>query len=99
MPRSSGGCRRTARPDRRGRVQARRPRTPLSRKYISDAFAARREELKAELDAEGIKGPQLESLLENRDEYTAGWSRCSNPTKVASTTRAAARPACSSSRS
>ena len=40
-------------------------------KYISDAFEARRDELKAELEAEGIKGPQLESLLENRDEYTA----------------------------
>ena len=40
-------------------------------KYISDSFDARREELKAELAADGIKGPQLESLLENRDEYTA----------------------------
>jgi type I restriction-modification system DNA methylase subunit len=40
-------------------------------KYISDSFAARREELKAELQAEGITGRQLESLLENRDEYTA----------------------------
>jgi type I restriction enzyme M protein len=40
-------------------------------KYISDAFEARRDELKVELEAEGIKGPQLESLLENRDEYTA----------------------------
>jgi hypothetical protein len=40
-------------------------------KYISDAFEARRDELKLELEAEGIKGPQLESLLENRDEYTA----------------------------
>jgi type I restriction enzyme M protein len=40
-------------------------------KYISDSFAARREDLKAELEADGITGPQLESLLENRDEYTA----------------------------
>ena len=40
-------------------------------KYISDSFAARRDELKAELEAEGITGGQLEALLENRDEYTA----------------------------
>ncbi len=40
-------------------------------KYISDSFEARKEELKAELEADGITGPQLESLLENRDEYTA----------------------------
>lgn len=40
-------------------------------KYIADSFEARREELKSELEAEGISGPQLESLLENRDEYTA----------------------------
>jgi type I restriction enzyme M protein len=40
-------------------------------KYISDAFEARREELKTELESDGITGPQLESLLENRDEYTA----------------------------
>jgi len=40
-------------------------------KYISDAFEARRDALKVELEAEGITGPQLESLLENRDEYTA----------------------------
>src|SRR5258708_15503024 len=40
-------------------------------KYISDSFEARREELKAELEAEGITGPHIESLLENRDEYTA----------------------------
>lgn len=40
-------------------------------KYISDSFAARREELAAELEADGITGAQLESLLENRDEYTA----------------------------
>lgn len=40
-------------------------------KYISDSFEARREELKAELEADGITGPQLEALLETRDEYTA----------------------------
>jgi type I restriction enzyme M protein len=40
-------------------------------KYVSDAFDARRDELKGELEADGITGPQLESLLENRDEYTA----------------------------
>ncbi len=40
-------------------------------KYISDAFEARRDEIKAELEAEGISGPQLDALLENRDEYTA----------------------------
>jgi type I restriction enzyme M protein len=40
-------------------------------KYISDSFEARREELKTELEADGISGKQLEGLLENRDEYTA----------------------------
>src|SRR5437016_2653587 len=40
-------------------------------KYISDSFESRREELKAELEADGIRGDQLERLLENRDEYTA----------------------------
>lgn len=40
-------------------------------KYISDAFEARRDELNAELLADGIAGVQLERLLENRDEYTA----------------------------
>jgi len=40
-------------------------------KYISDSFEARRGELKTELEADGISGPQLDSLLENRDEYTA----------------------------
>ena len=40
-------------------------------KYISDSFEARRGELKGELEADGISGPQIESLLENRDEYTA----------------------------
>jgi len=40
-------------------------------KYISDSFEARRDELKVELAADGITGPQQESLLENRDEYTA----------------------------
>jgi len=40
-------------------------------KYISDSFDARRDELKTELAADGIAGPQIESLLESRDEYTA----------------------------
>ena len=40
-------------------------------KYISDSFEARRHELRAELAVDGIVGPQLDSLLENRDEYTA----------------------------
>lgn len=40
-------------------------------KYISDSFEARREELKAELTADGITGAQQEALLESRDEYTA----------------------------
>src|SRR5215467_7061633 len=39
-------------------------------KYISDAFEARREELRHELENEGITD-QRERLLENRDEYTA----------------------------
>ncbi|ALZ06984.1 SAM-dependent DNA methyltransferase [Pseudomonas aeruginosa] len=40
-------------------------------KYISDSFSARRDELKTELEADGITGAQCEALLENRDEYTA----------------------------
>ena len=40
-------------------------------KYISDSFEARRDELRGELETEGIGGPQLERLLESRDEYTA----------------------------
>lgn len=40
-------------------------------KYISDAFDARREELRVELERDGITGRQLDALLENRDEYTA----------------------------
>lgn len=40
-------------------------------KYISDAFDTRREELKAELEADGLSGQSLENLLESRDEYTA----------------------------
>ena len=40
-------------------------------KYISDSFEARREDLKAELTADGITGAQQETLLESRDEYTA----------------------------
>jgi len=40
-------------------------------KYISDSFESRHEELKADLESDGISGVQLERLLENRDEYTA----------------------------
>jgi type I restriction enzyme M protein len=40
-------------------------------KYVSDSFEARRDDLRDELVADGIAGDQLESLLENRDEYTA----------------------------
>src|SRR5688572_25601161 len=40
-------------------------------KYISDAFESRRDQLRAELEKDGIKGNQLDSLLESRDEYTA----------------------------
>lgn len=40
-------------------------------KYISDSFENRRDELRSELTNDGIKGEQLESLLESRDEYTA----------------------------
>jgi type I restriction enzyme M protein len=40
-------------------------------KYISDSFESRREQLKVELEKDGITGKQLEALLESRDEYTA----------------------------
>ncbi|MFI4916966.1 MAG: type I restriction-modification system subunit M N-terminal domain-containing protein [Phycisphaerales bacterium JB060] len=40
-------------------------------KYISDSFEARRDELRAELTKDGIKGKQLDGLLESRDESTA----------------------------
>jgi type I restriction enzyme M protein len=40
-------------------------------KYVSDSFESRRVKLKEELEKDGIKGQHLESLLENRDEYTA----------------------------
>lgn len=40
-------------------------------KYVSDAFEMRREALSAELAEEGISGEEAQSLLENRDEYTA----------------------------
>jgi type I restriction enzyme M protein len=40
-------------------------------KYISDSFESRREDLRAELTRDGIKGKQLDALLESRDEYTA----------------------------
>ena len=40
-------------------------------KYISDSFEARRDDLRGELETEGIGGAQLDRLLESRDEYTA----------------------------
>ena len=40
-------------------------------KYISDSFESRREQLKKELEKDGIGGEQLNRLLESRDEYTA----------------------------
>ncbi|MEY2471603.1 MAG: type restriction enzyme protein [Actinomycetota bacterium] len=40
-------------------------------KYVSDSFEARRDELRMELEAEGIAGAQADILLESRDEYTA----------------------------
>ncbi|PCC26634.1 N-6 DNA methylase [Glutamicibacter sp. BW78] len=40
-------------------------------KYVSDRFEERREELKVELAAEGIKPERIDSFLEDRDEYTS----------------------------
>jgi type I restriction enzyme M protein len=40
-------------------------------KYISDAFESRRDELRKELEKDGITGPNAEPLLESRDEYLA----------------------------
>jgi type I restriction enzyme M protein len=40
-------------------------------KYISDSFETRRGDLRTELTKDGIKGEQLDRLLESRDEYTA----------------------------
>lgn len=40
-------------------------------KYISDSFEARHDDLRGELEDEGIGGDQLEILLESRDEYIA----------------------------
>src|SRR5687767_6050093 len=40
-------------------------------KYISDSFESRRDEIKTELAKDGIKGKQLDALLESRDEYLA----------------------------
>ena len=40
-------------------------------KCISDSFEARWDELKAELEDDGISDPQIESLLERRGECTA----------------------------
>ena len=40
-------------------------------KYIDDAFSERREQLAADLSAEGFDETAAEELLESRDEYTA----------------------------
>jgi len=40
-------------------------------KYISDSFESHRDDLRVELMEAGIKGEQLDRLLESRDEYTA----------------------------
>lgn len=40
-------------------------------KYVSDRFEERREQLKDELAAEGIKPGRIESFLEDRDEYAS----------------------------
>ena len=40
-------------------------------KYISDTFETRRDDLRAELTKDGIRGEQLNRLFESRDEYTA----------------------------
>src|SRR5690625_2900862 len=40
-------------------------------KYISDRFVSRREQLKDELAAEGIKAERIESFLDDRVEYTS----------------------------
>ena len=40
-------------------------------KYISDAFEARRDQLRDELERDGITGPAADRLAESRDEYTA----------------------------
>ena len=40
-------------------------------KYISDAFESRREQLRKELEKDGIPAERHDALLENPDEYTA----------------------------
>ena len=40
-------------------------------KYISDAFEARRDQLRIDLEADGITGSGAEILAEPREEYTA----------------------------
>lgn len=40
-------------------------------KYVSDRFEERRDALKGELAADGIKPERIESFLEDRDEYTS----------------------------
>ena len=40
-------------------------------KYVSDAFAERRDQIRAELLAEGVPESRLEGFLDDKDEYTA----------------------------
>ena len=39
-------------------------------KYVSDAFEERRDQIRADLAAEGYREDQIEGLLDERDEYT-----------------------------
>ncbi|CRK51697.1 putative type I restriction enzyme HindVIIP M protein [Rhodococcus sp. RD6.2] len=41
-------------------------------KYVSDAFAERREQIRAELVAEGLDENQIAQLIDDEDEYRAG---------------------------
>jgi type I restriction enzyme M protein len=56
-------------------------------KYISDSFEARRDELKAELEADGITGPQLESLLETATSTPPSGSSGCRPRRAGRTSR------------
>src|SRR2546427_12873221 len=39
-------------------------------KYVSDAFAERRDQIRAELVAEGVPESRLAGFLDDKDEYT-----------------------------
>ncbi len=39
-------------------------------KYVSDAFDERREQIRTELTAEGLRDDQIDGLIDDRDEYT-----------------------------